>query len=50
MKPAPIPNRVVGKEDKDPVPDVYRIITESKNQRVLEDMGKLVFWVFERAS
>ena len=43
-------NRVVSEEDKDPVPDVYRIITESKNQLVLlEDIGNLVFWVFERA-
>lgn len=43
-------NRVVGEEDKDPAPDVYRIITENKNQLVLlEKIGDLVFWVFERA-
>lgn len=43
-------NRVVGEEDEDPPPDVYRIISESKNQLVLlENEGKLVFWVFERA-
>lgn len=44
-------NRVVGEEDKDPAPDVYRIVTESKNQLVLlENENNLVFWVFERAS
>ena len=43
-------NRVVGEEDKDPVPDIYRIITESKDQLVLlENIGNLTFWVFERA-
>ena len=43
-------NRVVGEEDKDPAPDVYRIITESKTQIVLlERENNLVFWVFERA-
>ena len=44
-------NRVVGEEDKDPVPDVYRIISESKNELVLlENEGNLTFWVFEKAS
>lgn len=44
-------NRVVGEEDKDPLPDVYRIISMSKNQLVLlEDMGNLAFWVFERVN
>ena len=44
-------NRVVGEEDKDPAPDVYRIIAESKNQLVLlNKVGDLVFWVFERAA
>lgn len=43
-------NRVVGEEDKDPAPDVYRIISESKTQLVLlENENNLVFWVFERA-
>lgn len=43
-------NRVVGEEDKDPVPDVYRIISMSKDQLVLlEREGNLTFWVFERA-
>jgi hypothetical protein len=43
-------NRVVGEEDKDPVPDVYRIISMSKNELVLlEREGNLTFWVFERA-
>ena len=44
-------NRVVGEEDKDPVTDVYRIISESKNELVLlENEGNLTFWVFEKAS
>ena len=43
-------NRIVGEEDKDPVPDVYRIISISKNEIVLlEREGNLTFWVFERA-
>ena len=43
-------NRVVGEEEKDPPPDVYRIITLSKNEMtLLEDLGDLTFWVFERA-
>lgn len=43
-------NRVVGEEDKDPVPDVYLITSMSKNEMVLlEKMGDLTFWVFERA-
>ena len=44
-------NRVVGEEDRDPVPDVYRIISMSKTQLVLlEQEGNLTFWVFERSS
>lgn len=44
-------NRVVGEEEKDPPPDVYRIITLSKNEMtLLEDLGDLTFWVFERTS
>lgn len=44
-------NRVVGEEDKDPVPDVYRIISMNKNELVLlEREGNLVFWIFERAN
>lgn len=43
-------NRVVGEEDKDPVPDVYRITSMNKNELVLlENIGDLTFWVFERA-
>jgi|SRR4030095_4701606 hypothetical protein len=43
--------RVEGVEKQDPPPDVYRIISTSKNELVLlEDLGNLVFWVFERAS
>jgi len=42
--------RVVGEEDQDPVPDVYRITSISKNEMVLlEKIGDLTFWVFERA-
>jgi hypothetical protein len=42
-------NRVVGEEEKDPPPDVYRIISMSKNELVLlEQEGNLTFWVFER--
>ena len=44
-------NRVVGEEDKDPVPDVYLITSMSKNEMVLlEKIGDLTFWVFQRAS
>ncbi len=43
-------NRVVGEEEKDPPPDIYRIISMSKNELVLlEDLGNLTFWIFERA-
>ena len=42
--------RIVQEEDKDPIPDVYRIITMSKTQLVLlENENKLAFWVFEKA-
>ncbi len=42
-------NRVVGQEKDDPVPDVYRIISMGKDELVLlEDLGNLTFWVFER--
>jgi hypothetical protein len=42
--------RVEGVEKQDPPPDVYRIISMSKNELVLlEDLGNLTFWVFERA-
>jgi hypothetical protein len=42
-------NRVVGEEEKDPPPDVYRIISMNKNELVLlEQEGNLTFWVFER--
>lgn len=44
-------NRGVGHEEKDPPPDVYRIISISKNELVLlEDLGNLTFWVFEKAN
>ena len=44
-------NKVEGQEKKDPPPDVYRIISMSKNELVLlEDLGNLTFWVFERAN
>ena len=44
-------NRVVGEEEKDPPPDVYRIISLTKDQLVLlENEGNLTFWVFEKAS
>jgi len=43
--------RVQGVEDQDPPPDVYRIISINKNELVLlEDLGNLAFWVFERAN
>lgn len=42
-------NRVAGEEDKDPVPDVYQVISMDKNEMVLlESEGDLTFWVFER--
>jgi hypothetical protein len=42
-------NRVVGEEKQDPPPDVYRIVSMSKNELVLlENLGNLTFWVFER--
>ncbi|HKP32887.1 MAG TPA: lipocalin family protein [Chitinophagaceae bacterium] len=42
--------RVVGEEDQDPVPDVYRIISMDKKELVLlESIGNLTFWIFERA-
>jgi hypothetical protein len=42
-------NRVVSEEEKDPVPDVYRIISMTKNELVLlENEGNLTFWIFER--
>jgi hypothetical protein len=44
-------NRIVGEEEKDPPPDVYHIITLDKNQLLLlEELGNLVFWVFERTN
>jgi hypothetical protein len=44
-------NRVVGEEEQDPPPDIYRIISASKNEIVLlENEGNLTFWVFERAN
>ena len=44
-------NRVVGEEDKDPPPDVYHIISLNRNQLLLlEDLGNLAFWLFEKAS
>ena len=44
-------NKIEGQEKKDPPPDVYRIISLSKNELVLlEDLGNLAFWVFERAN
>ena len=43
--------RVEGEEDKDPVPDVYRIPSMNKDQLVLlERESNLTFWVFERAA
>jgi len=43
-------NRIVGEEEKDPPPDVYHIVSLSKNEMVLlENEGNLVFWIFERA-
>ena len=42
--------RVVGEEDKDPVPDVYLITSMTKDEMVLlEKIGDLTFWVFGRA-
>jgi hypothetical protein len=44
-------NRVAGEEKQDPPPDVYRIISLSKNELVvLEQEGNLTFWVFERSN
>jgi len=43
--------RVEGVEEKDPPPDVYRIISMTKTELILlEDLGNLAFWVFERAN
>lgn len=43
-------NRIAGQEEKDPPPDVYSIISMTKNELVLlEDLGNLTFWVFEKA-
>lgn len=42
-------NRIVNEEEKDPPPDVYRITSMSKNELVLlETLGDLTFWIFER--
>jgi hypothetical protein len=42
-------NRVVGEEEKDPPPDIYRIISMGKTELVLlEQEGNLTFWVFEK--
>ena len=42
---------IIGEEAKDPPPEVFRIISISKNELVLlENMGNLIFWAFERAS
>jgi hypothetical protein len=44
-------NRIVGAEEKDPPPDIYRITSMSKNELVLlEDIGNRAFWIFERVS
>jgi hypothetical protein len=44
-------NRIVGEEEKDPPPDIYRITSMSKNELVLlEDIGNRAFWIFERVS
>jgi hypothetical protein len=44
-------DRVVGEEEQDPPPDIYRIISASKNELVLlENEGNLTFWVFEKAN
>ena len=41
--------KVEGEEEKDPPPDIYRIITLNKNELILlETEGNLTFWVFER--
>jgi hypothetical protein len=41
--------KVEGEEEKDPPPDVYRIISMSKTELVLlENEGNLTFWIFER--
>lgn len=42
-------NRIAGEEEKDPPPDVYRIISLSKNELILlEGLGNLTLWVFEK--
>jgi len=42
-------NRVEGEEKEDPATDVYRIISVSRNELLLlEDLGDLTFWLFER--
>lgn len=42
-------NKVAGQEEKDPPPDVYRIISISQTELVLlENEGNLTFWVFQR--
>ena len=41
--------KVEGEEEKDPPPDIYRIISISKTELVLlETEGNLTFWVFEK--
>lgn len=42
-------NPVVGQEKEDPPPDVYHIISMSKNELLLlDDLANLTFWSFER--
>jgi len=43
-------NRVVGEEEKDPLPDVFEITDMSKDELVLlENLGNLTFWAFKRS-
>jgi hypothetical protein len=44
-------NKVKGDEEKDPPPDIYRIISLGKDELVLlEQEEDLTFWVFERGN
>jgi hypothetical protein len=42
-------NKVPGEEDKDPLPDVYTIVSVSAEELVLlESRGNHTFWIFKR--
>ncbi len=42
--------RVVGEEEKDPLPDVFEITSMTNDELVLlENLGNLTFWAFKRS-